>query len=103
MQPLDQFGGRKIHQFEHRIVENAVGHGLADFRARDLTHGVSAAFDMLDVQRGDDVNARVEQFRHVLPALRMPRAGRVRVREFIHQHDLWTPGQCGVEIEFRER
>ena len=47
-----------------------------------LAHGVGAALDVLDGERGDDIQAGVEQFRHVLPAFRVTRAGGVRVREF---------------------
>ena len=103
VQPLDEFGGRQVHQFDHRVVEHAVGHGLANLRAGDLPHGVGATLDVLDVERGEHVNARVEQFGHVLPAFRMARAGRVRVREFIHERELRLARERGVEIQFRQR
>src|ERR1039457_4826452 len=69
VQPLDELGGREVHEFEHRAVEHAVRHRLANLRAGDLADGVGAALDVLDVERGDDIHAGVEQFGHVLPGL----------------------------------
>ena len=102
VQPLDEFGGREIHEFKHRVVEHAVRHRFANLRAGDLADGVGAAFDVLDVERGDDIHAGVEQFGHVLPAFRVTRAGGVRVREFIHEDKLRMPREGGVEIKFGE-
>ena len=42
---------------------------------------------MLDVDRGDDVDAGVQQLLDVLPALRVPGAGDVRVRQLVDQRD----------------
>ena len=32
MQSLDEFGRRQVHQFNHRVVEQTVRHGLANLR-----------------------------------------------------------------------
>ncbi len=101
-EPGDQLRRRQIHQFNFRRIQNAVGNGLANFRAGDLAHRVGAAFEMLDIQRGEHINARVEQFVHILPALGVPRAGRVGMREFIHQRKLRTAGEHGVQVHLRE-
>ena len=103
VQTLDEFGGWQIHQFHHRVVEHAVGNGLANLRAGDLPHGVRAALDVLHVERGEDVNARIEQFRHILPAFGMTRAGRVGVREFVHERELRAAREHRIEIHFSER
>ena len=58
---------------------------------------------MLDVERGEHVDARVEQFAHVLVALGMARAGRVGVRQFIHQRELRMAREDRVEVHFGER
>ncbi len=57
---------------------------------------------MLDVDRGVDVDARVEQFVDVLPALQMPCALHVRMREFVDENQLRLAGERGVEIELAE-
>ncbi len=42
---------------------------------------------------------RVEQLEHVLPALAVPVAGGVGVREFIHEDQRRLPRQRAVEVE----
>ena len=48
---------------------------------------------MLDVQRGDHVDARVEQLLDVLPALLVARSGGVGVRELVDEHDVRAAGR----------
>ena len=62
-----------------------VGHGLAHRDAGDLGDDVVQALDVLDVERGVDVDAGVEQLVHVLPALVVPRAGGVGVGQLVQQ------------------
>ncbi len=57
---------------------------------------------MLDVQGGVDVDAGVQQLRHVLPALGVAAAGGIRVGQFIHQDQGGTPREGEVQIELRE-
>ena len=97
-----QFIGREIHQLELRAGEGGVRHRFVDGGAGDLANRLGAAFDVLDVQRGEHIQAGVEQFHHVLPAFGMARFGGVGVGEFVHQHQLRPPAQRAVEIEFRE-
>ena len=79
-------------------IENRIGNRFADRRAGDLTNRVAAAGDVLDVERGVNIDARIEQFEHVLVTFRMPRTRRVRVREFIHHRESGMPGENGIEI-----
>ena len=76
-----------------------IRHRLLHRHAGDLPHDVHLALDVLDVERGDDVDARVEQFQHVLIAFRVAGAGRVGVGEFIHQQEIRPSLERGVEIE----
>ena len=55
---LEQFVGRKVDQHDLvGLVEHGVGHGLAHPHLGDLLHDVVEAFEMLDVERGPDVDA----------------------------------------------
>ena len=59
LQPLAQFVGGQINV--HNVVglqHEAVGHAFAHVHARRAQNGVVQAFEVLDVQRGDDVDAR---------------------------------------------
>ena len=58
---------------------------------------------VLDVDRGDDVDAGVEQRVDVLPALLVPAAGDVGVRQLVDQGDRGSPGEHGVEVHLLER
>ncbi len=54
---------------------------------------------MLDINGGKNVDARVEQLIDILPALRVARAGRIAVRQLIHQDQRRVTGKRRVEIE----
>ena len=72
LQPLQQLVGRDVDEFDLvGLVEHLVRHGLLHARAGDLGDDVVEAFDVLDVDRGIDVDACGEQLFHVLPALGM--------------------------------
>ena len=57
---------------------------------------------MLDVQSGPDIDAGGEDLLDVLPALRMTRAGRIRVRVLIDQQKSGTPGDGTVDVELHQ-
>ncbi len=63
-----------------------------------LRDHVVQAFDVLDVQRGVDVDAGGQQFLDIQIALGMAAAGRVGVRQFIHQHQSRAAGQDRVQV-----
>ena len=102
-EPGQQLVRRKIHQHHFvGIVEHGVGDRLADTDARDAADHVVQAFQVLHVHRGEDVDARGQQFLDVLPALRVARAGHVRVRQFVDQHQPRPPLERRIDIEFRQ-
>ena len=102
-QPGAQFFGRQVHQLKLRAVQGGVGQRLADRDAGDLAHGLGAALDVLHVQGGENINAGVQQFEHVLVTLGVARAGRIGVGELVHQRELRTAGQHRVQVHLRER
>ena len=70
----------------------------------DLRDQVIQAFEVLDVERRPYVDARIAQFRDVLPAFGMAwrriALDEIRMRQFVHQQDLRPTLQCGVQVEF---
>ena len=99
VQALEQLLGRQVDQLDLvGAVEDAVGDGLAHAHAGDLRDDVVQALEVLDVDRGVDVDAGVEQLLDVVPALRVPAAGRVRVRELVDQDQLGPAREDGVEV-----
>ena len=104
VQPLDQVLGGEVDQLDVvRAVDDRVGHRLAHPDAGDSGHHVVQALDVLDVQRGVDVDPGPKQLLDVQVALRVPAAGCVGVGEFVHQHELRVPDQHGVEVHLLHR
>ena len=84
-------------------ADHGVGDGFPLRHAGDLLHHVVERLEVLDVDGGDHVDAGVEQFFDVLPALLVTRPGHVGVRELVDQRDLRVAGQHGVEVHLLER
>ena len=103
LEAFDQFVGRQVDQFEIGVIENGVGHSLAHADLGEAGDDIIEAFDMLDVDRCQHVDAGVAQLLDVLPALGVATARRIAVREFIDQRDLRRAGEQRVDIEFGER
>ncbi len=83
---LEQFVGREVDQHDLvGLIEHRVGHGLAHAHLGDLQDDVVEAFEVLDVERGPDVDAGVEQFLDVLPALGMAAARHVACARLVDQ------------------
>ncbi len=102
-QPLEQLLRGDVHELDLvRALEDGVGHRLAHLHAGDLRDDVVQALDVLHVEGGVDVDPRVEQLEHVLPALGVARAGRVGVGELVEEQDPRAPRQRGVEVELLE-
>ncbi len=59
---VEEFVGRKVDEFDAGLVEDGVGDGFVNGGAGDLADGFGAAFDMLDVEGGVDVDAGIEEF-----------------------------------------
>ena len=105
LQPRDQVVRRKVDQLDFvRLFEYPVGHRLALAHARDLGNDVIQALEVLDIDGGPHVNAGIEDFLDVLPALGMTRrriaAGQVGMRKLVDQQDGRSTAQRGIEVEF---
>src|SRR5262249_3795466 len=69
----------------------------------DAADDVVEALEVLDVERGVDVDAGVEQLLDVVPALGVARAFDVAVRELVDDDDGGAALESRVEVEFPER
>ena len=101
MQPLDQLFGRQVDHLDLvGALEHLVRHGLLHPDAGDAGDDVVEAFNMLDVERRDDINPGVEQLHHVLPALGVARARHIGVSQLVDQRQSRPAGQQRIEVEF---
>jgi hypothetical protein len=86
LKALAQLVRRDVDQLDVvRARQGGVRHGLALAHARDFPHHVHQALEVLDVQRGPDVDAGADQLLDILPALGMARGGGVGMGVFVHQ------------------
>ena len=82
-----------------RAAHDQVGDRLALDDPGDLFDHVVERFQMLDVQIGEDADARVEQLVHVLPALLVARARHVRVRQLVDEGESgWRASTASTSI-----
>jgi hypothetical protein len=84
------------------LADDLVGDRFALTEAGDPLDHVVDRLEMLDVEGGDHVDAGVEQLADVLPALLVPAAGHVGVRQVIDEDALGSPGKDRVEIHLLE-
>jgi hypothetical protein len=99
-QARQQFVGRHVHQDDFvRLVQHRVGHGLVHTDAGDGTYRAVEAFQMLHIHGRPDVDARVQQFLHVLPAFGVARTLYVGVRQLVHQQHRRLARQRGVQVK----
>ena len=68
----------------------------------DLGHHIVEAFNVLDIQGGVDVDPRRQQFLDIHIALGMAAAGRIFMRQFVHQRQARLALQDGVQIHLRQ-
>ena len=99
LQSLDQILWREVEHLDVvRAIDDRVRHRLAHPDAGDLGDDVVQTFHMLDIQRRVDVDPGRQQLFHILIPLGMPALRRVGVGQFVHQRQLRSARQDGVEI-----
>src|SRR5665213_1788199 len=104
LQPLDQVIRCQIHDLDIvGIVNNRVGHGLADSDTRDPRDYIVQTLDVLDIEGGVDIDPGTEQFLDVQITFWMAATRRVRVGELVDDRKLGTTLQQGIQIHFLER
>src|SRR5215472_9661275 len=98
-QALDQIFRGKVDDLDIiGLVEDAVGHRLPHADPRDAGDDDIEAFDVLDIERGKDVDAGRDQLLDIDIALWMPTAWGVGVGELVDQHELRMALEDRVQI-----
>ena len=99
----DEVVRREIDQLDGvGAVEHRIRHGLAHPHMGDLGDHVVEALDVLDIDRGVDVDAVGQQFLDIEIALRMAAARCIGMGEFVDQRDLRMARDQRVEIHLLE-
>ena len=83
-------------------IEERVGNGLPHTDAGHAPDGIVERLEVLDVDRGQHADARVEQFQDVLIALVVPAAGHVGMGELVDDAELRSSLQDRVEVHLLE-
>ena len=98
-QALEQFAGRQVDQQQFvGFLQHPVRKGFTHLHTGNPAHLIVQTFQMLDVDRGEHIDAGVEQFLNILPALFMAATGGVAVGQLVHQHQLGLGGEQAVEV-----
>jgi hypothetical protein len=95
--------GGHVDQFELvGAADHLVGDGLALAHPGYRLDDVAERLQVLDVDRGDDVDACLEQCLDVLPALGVPGAGDVGVRKLVDEGDGGVALQDRLDVHLGE-
>ncbi len=91
---VDQLDLRRTthYRVRNRLLLNHAG---------DVRDNVVEAFEVLHVDRGQNVDPGFEQFLYVLPALVILAPWRVGMCQLVHQDKGRTPSQHGLDVQFR--
>ena len=103
LEPLDQVVGGEIDQLDGiGTIEDGVRHGLAHAHMGDLRDYVVEALDVLDIDRGVDVDTASQELFDVEVALGVAAADHIGMGELVDEGDLGTTGDDGIEIHLLE-
>ncbi len=103
-QTLQQLSGRQVHQQQLiGLLQHPVRQGFAHLDPGNAAHLVIEAFQVLDIDRGEDVDPGRQQLLNVLPALGVPAARGIAVGQFVHQYQLGLGLEQAVEVHFLQQ
>ena len=104
LQARQQFLGGQIDEFEGiGTRQHLVWHALAHIDAGQARNRLAQALDVLDIERGEDVDAGIEQVLDILPALGMAAVLRIAVRQFIEDQQARPAAQGRRKIEHADQ
>ena len=99
LEPLDQIVGREVDQLDGiGAVKYGIRYRLAHSHMGNLGDNVIEAFDVLNIDRGVNVDAVTHQLFDVEVAFRMTAALGVGMGKLVNQHDLRMPRDDGVQV-----
>ncbi len=93
----------QVHQFDpvggaHHLVRDPLPLGDTG----DLLDDVAEALQVLDVERRRHIDPRRQQLPDILPALGVPAAGHIAVRQLVHQRERRPTRQQTVEVQLAQ-
>jgi hypothetical protein len=98
-QTLQQIVGREVDHLDGvGAVDDGVRHGFAHADAGDARDDVVEAFDVLNVQRGPDIDASRQQFLDIQVALGVATTWRIGVCQLVHQRQSGPARQQRIQI-----
>lgn len=95
-------GGEIAHDDLIGAIEDPVGNGLPDGDSGEALDAWCEAFDVLDVDGGEDIDASVEKEKNVFVAFGKAASLDVGMGELVDEGDLWLAGEDGVDVHLRE-
>ncbi len=99
LQPLDQVLRGEVDDLDVvRPVDDRVRHRFAHADAGDACDHVVQALDVLDVERGVDVDPGRQHLLHVEEALGMPAVRSIGVGQLVDQHQPGAAGKHRIEV-----
>ena len=101
--PISASGVRSTSTTSSAEASTLSGKRLAHAHAGQLGHAVVERLEVLDVDRGEHVDARVEHVLDVLVALAVLEAGRVGVGQLVDQAELGGPAKDGGQVHLVDR
>ena len=100
-QALQQNFGRQIDKFDGiGTIKEAIGHPFTDLDPGEPGHWFAQTLDVLDIERGQNVDAGIKQVFGVLPTFGVTAARGIAVGELIEDQDRRPPPQGSDHIEF---
>ena len=85
MQALAQIVRRQVNQYDFiGRIKKRIGDGFPHLDTGYAAHYVVQAFQMLNVDGSENINASFQQFFDILPAFGMTGTWRITVRQFVH-------------------
>jgi len=100
LEALDELLRGEVHQLDLiGPAQELVGDILPHQDPGDLGHHIPEALQVLHIEGGEDINARVQEIPYVLPALGVQSPGGVGVGQVVHEDDLGVTGQGPLQIE----
>ena len=102
-QPFAQLFRGEVDQFNFiGQIEERIRHRFGHRNAGNLPHGIGPALKVLDIDRGIDINASVEEFNDILIAFAMAAAWHIGMGKFIDDNQPGATGQDRIQIQLFE-
>ena len=99
---LQSFRSEVGHHDFIDALKDPVGYRFSYWNASEALHRGSDAFEVLDVERGKDVDAGVQNFEDVFVSLAVLAALDVRVSQLVDEHHGGMPRENGVDVHLFE-